>query len=64
MARRWLARLPFAEADLLIIDEIGKDVSGSGMDTNVVGRKRAALRQRRRAGRFGCRRCGTSSSAA
>jgi lactate racemase-like protein len=40
MARRWLARLPFAEADLLIVDEIGKDVSGSGMDTNVVGRKR------------------------
>jgi hypothetical protein len=40
LARRWLARLPFAEADLLIIDEIGKDVSGSGMDTNVVGRKR------------------------
>ena len=28
-------------ADLLIIDEIGKDISGSGMDTNVVGRKRA-----------------------
>jgi len=24
---------------LLIIDEIGKDISGSGMDTNVVGRK-------------------------
>ena len=29
------------EADLLIVDEIGKDISGSGMDTNVVGRKRA-----------------------
>src|SRR5205085_6607119 len=29
------------EADLLIIDEIGKEISGSGMDTNVVGRKRA-----------------------
>src|SRR5262249_10345792 len=27
--------------DLLIVDEIGKDISGSGMDTNVVGRKRA-----------------------
>lgn len=40
-AKRWLARLPFAKADLLIIDEIGKDISGSGMDTNVVGRKRA-----------------------
>ena len=41
LAKRWLARLPFAEADLLIVDEIGKDISGSGMDTNVVGRKRA-----------------------
>jgi len=28
------------QADLLIIDEIGKDISGAGMDTNVVGRKR------------------------
>jgi hypothetical protein len=40
-ARAWLPRLPFAQGDLLIIDEIGKDISGSGMDTNVVGRKRA-----------------------
>jgi hypothetical protein len=40
-AKDWLGRLPFHQADLLIIDEIGKDISGSGMDTNVVGRKRA-----------------------
>ena len=40
-ARRLLARLPLARADLLIVDEIGKNISGSGMDTNVVGRKRA-----------------------
>lgn len=40
-ARRLLPRLPWREADLLIVDEIGKDISGSGMDTNVVGRKRA-----------------------
>jgi hypothetical protein len=33
--------LPFRQADLLVIDEIGKEISGSGMDTNVVGRKRA-----------------------
>jgi hypothetical protein len=44
LAKRWLARLPFREADLLIVDEIGKDISGSGMDTNVVGRKRAFRR--------------------
>lgn len=40
-AREWLPKLPFREADLLIIDQIGKNISGSGMDTNVVGRKRA-----------------------
>jgi hypothetical protein len=39
-ARRLLPRLPLQKADILIIDEIGKDISGSGMDTNVVGRKR------------------------
>jgi hypothetical protein len=40
-ARAWLPQLPFREAELLIVDEIGKEISGSGMDTNVVGRKRA-----------------------
>lgn len=39
LAAAWMPRLPFKEADLLIIDEIGKNISGSGMDTNVVGRK-------------------------
>jgi len=39
LARRWLPRLPWREADLLIVDEIGKEISGSGIDTNVVGRK-------------------------
>jgi hypothetical protein len=41
IAKRWMARLPLHTADLLIVDEIGKDISGSGMDTNIVGRKRA-----------------------
>ena len=41
LAKKWIARLPLRQADLLIVDEIGKDISGSGMDTNVVGRKRA-----------------------
>lgn len=39
IARQWMPRLPFNDADLLIIDKIGKNISGSGMDTNVVGRK-------------------------
>jgi hypothetical protein len=37
-AQSLLARLPFDEIDLLIIDRMGKDISGSGMDTNVIGR--------------------------
>jgi hypothetical protein len=39
LARRWLPRLPFEEADILLVDEIGKEISGCGMDTNVIGRK-------------------------
>ena len=38
-ARQLLPRLPFDDADLLLVDEIGKNISGTGMDTNVVGRK-------------------------
>ena len=37
-AREWMARLPFKQIDVLIVEEIGKNVSGSGMDTNVIGR--------------------------
>jgi hypothetical protein len=39
LAKQWMPRLPFKLCDVLIIDEIGKNISGSGMDTNVVGRK-------------------------
>jgi hypothetical protein len=38
-AVEWLPRLPFADCDLLVVDRIGKNISGTGMDTNVVGRK-------------------------
>lgn len=38
-ARTFLPKLPVADVDLLIVDEIGKNISGTGMDTNVVGRK-------------------------
>lgn len=38
-SKKWMPRLPFDKADVLIVDKIGKDISGSGMDTNVVGRK-------------------------
>jgi hypothetical protein len=39
LAIQWLPRLPFKYTDLLIIDRIGKNISGTGLDTNVVGRK-------------------------
>ena len=39
-AKDWCPKLPFEDVDLLIIDEMGKDISGAGMDTNVIGRKR------------------------
>jgi hypothetical protein len=38
--KRQYPMLPFDEADILIVDRIGKDVSGTGMDTNVIGRMR------------------------
>ena len=31
-------KLPFDDIDVLIVDEMGKNISGSGMDTNVIGR--------------------------
>jgi len=37
-ARRLLPGLPFPEVDLLIVDRLGKNLSGSGMDPNVIGR--------------------------
>ena len=39
LAKKLIPRLPFHQVDLLIVDQIGKDVSGTGMDTNVIGRK-------------------------
>jgi hypothetical protein len=37
-ARSLMPRLPFDAIDILVIKEIGKNFSGTGMDTNVVGR--------------------------
>ena len=39
LATRWMPKLPFSPVDILLIDTIGKNFSGTGMDTNVVGRK-------------------------
>ncbi|HEY3899874.1 MAG TPA: lactate racemase domain-containing protein [Chthoniobacter sp.] len=37
-SRALMPLLPFEEIDLLIIDRIGKNISGAGMDPNVIGR--------------------------
>src|SRR5215210_6242539 len=37
---RLMPRLPVSEMDVLFVDELGKNFSGTGMDTNVVGRFR------------------------
>ncbi|MBA61727.1 MAG: [Fe-S]-binding protein [Planctomycetaceae bacterium] len=39
LAKKYMPSIPFDEVQFLAIDEMGKDISGSGMDTNVIGRK-------------------------
>lgn len=36
---RLMPRIPFDDIDVLVVDEIGKDISGTGMDANVIGRR-------------------------
>jgi hypothetical protein len=47
LANELLPRVPFDELDLLIVDELGKNVSGSGMDYNIVGMWRRIGGERR-----------------
>ena len=35
-----MSRIPFDPVDILVVDHIGKDISGIGMDSNVTGRHR------------------------
>ena len=37
LARRLRPGIPFDPLDLLIVEEMGKNISGTGMDTNVIG---------------------------
>ena len=37
-AKTLLPRLPFNDFDVLVVEEIGKNISGVGMDTNVTGK--------------------------
>jgi hypothetical protein len=38
MARPLVARIPFSRFHLLIVNELGKNISGTGIDTKIVGR--------------------------
>ena len=38
VARNKTPKLPFDELDIVIVDECGKEISGTGMDTKVLGR--------------------------
>ena len=38
LARALVPRIPFAEFQMLVVDEMGKNISGTGMDTKVIGR--------------------------
>ena len=40
-----MPKLPFMDLDVLVVDRIGKDVSGQGMDTNVIGRRPFAINE-------------------
>ena len=37
-ARSWMPQIPFDRLDLLVVGELGKNYSGTGMDVNVIGR--------------------------
>ena len=39
-ARGLMARLPFDQIDVLLVGELGKNYSGTGLDPNVIGRQR------------------------
>ncbi len=41
--KSWMAKLPAPEIDVLIVDEIGKNISGAGMDTKVINRSVTGL---------------------
>lgn len=38
LVSQWKARIPVKELDILIVDEMGKHISGAGMDTKVINR--------------------------
>ncbi len=44
-AKTIMGRLLVSDIDILVVDELGKDVSGAGLDSNVTGRSASGLRR-------------------
>lgn len=40
ISRELMPKLPTKAIDILIVDELGKNISGTGLDTNIIGRTR------------------------
>ena len=38
LVKSWMGRIPVPELDMLVLDEMGKNISGAGMDTKVINR--------------------------
>mgnify|MGYP000097272098 CR=1 FL=1 len=45
LAYEIMPTIPFEEVDVLLVDRQGKDVSGQGLDTNVIGRRPFAINE-------------------
>ncbi|MFP8954762.1 DUF362 domain-containing protein [Natrialbaceae archaeon A-arb3/5] len=45
LAWELMPKIPFEEVDVLVVDQLGKDVSGQGMDTNVTGRRHFTINE-------------------
>ena len=45
ISKKYIPRLPFNDIDFLIVDWMGKEISGAGMDSNVTGRNRDIMKK-------------------
>jgi len=46
LVKSWAGRIPVPELDILIVDELGKEISGAGMDAKIINRTVEAERNR------------------
>lgn len=52
LSRQLMPRLQFDEIDVLVVDRMGKNITGAGMDPNIIGRNSRDVRNCGRAGAF------------